>query len=245
MMVIHKILQLGVLMMGFCLVTPAFAMEDAASLKEIRISHAKELLGRSWQKKVVRKNESADDVQNFVKASVRQFLPKKEKVKAAEVSKAILEAASEYELDPIFLMAVIQNESSFNPKKVGGVGEIGLMQIRPSTAEWIAGLYEIKYRGPKSLYQPAINVRIGAALMDKLRQQFDSASRLYLSAYNIGPKKVRQMISENKNPKEYVQAVMKRYIAFYEGFKTHGDSLKQSKVAWQSTMNLTRKPAAN
>jgi hypothetical protein len=81
--------------------------------------------------------------------------------------------------------------------------------------------------------------------MDKLRHQFDSTSRMYVSAYNVGPKKLRQLISEKKRPKEYVQAVMKRYMAFYAGFKSKGDSKLQSQIAWQSTINITRKPANN
>ena len=232
-------------MMSFGLTTPALAKEVDRVPSEVRLSHAKELLGNTYKRKVVRKNEATEDIQNFVKATTLKFLPKEFKSKSGAVSEAILDAANEFELDPVFLMAVIQNESSFNPKRKGTVGEIGLMQILPKTAEWIAGLYDLEYHGAKSLYQPEVNVWIGAALMDKLRHQFDSASRLYVSAYNVGPKKLRKMISENKKPKEYVQAVMKRYIALYSGFQAKGDSKVQSKAAWENTINLTKKLAKN
>ncbi len=214
--------------------TPAFSQG--------RLDQAKELLGHGYKNKVVRKSEKASDLGNFIKEATKKFLPKADKKNASSLAKVILEESKNYELDPVFLMAVIQNESSFNPKRKGSCGEIGLMQVKPDTAAWIAETYGIEeYKGAKSLYNPAINVRIGAALMDKLRHQFDSESRLYLSAYNIGAKKVRKMVSDRKIPKEYVQAVMKRYMAFYSAFRGVGDSKKQSEAAWMNTMNITRK----
>jgi soluble lytic murein transglycosylase len=237
------LVQLVLWMTGFSLVSEA-APRVPASVA-IRLNHAKELLGGSYKKQVVKKNESASELSGFVTATTRKFLPKAHQGQAKEIARAILEASGEFELDPVFLMAVIQNESSFNPRRKGGVGEIGLMQIRPSTAAWIAGLYGIDYEGEASLYDAETNIWIGAALMDKLRNQFDSSSRLYLSAYNLGPKKLRQMLKENKKPKEYVQAVMKRYIAMYSGFKMKGDSKLQSSIAWKNTLNLTRKLAKN
>lgn len=242
-MSILSALQLVSLIMGFGLVAEA-APRVPASVA-IRLHHAKELLGRSYKTKAVKKNETATDVARFVTAATRKFLPKAHQKDSKPITAAILESSAEFGLDPMFLMAVIQNESSFNPKMKGSVGEIGLMQIRPSTAAWIADLYGIEYEGAQSLYDVETNIWIGAALLDKLRNQFDSSSRLYLSAYNIGPKKLRQMLKENKKPKEYVQAVMKRYIALYSGFKTDAHPQLQSTIAWKRTMNLTRKLARN
>jgi soluble lytic murein transglycosylase len=236
------LVQLVVLMTGFSL--PAQAAPRVPASVAIRLNHAKELLGGSFKKTALKPNESASELSGFVTATTRKFLPKAHLKHAKGISQAILEASTEFELDPLFLMAVIQNESSFNPRMKGGVGEIGLMQIRPSTAAWISGLYGIEYEGEESLYDPETNIWIGAALLDKLRNQFDSSSRLYLSAYNLGPKKLRQMLKENKKPKEYVQAVMKRYLALYSGFKMKGDAKLQSSIAWKNTLSLTRKIAS-
>ena len=214
---------------------------DAASSKKIRvrISHARELLGGAYKKSAVRKTEAQDDVSGFVTAATQRFLPKAFKAKAPAVAKAILEESEKYGFDPIFLMAVIQNESSFNPKLKGGVGEIGLMQIKPDTAEWIAKRYKIKYSGAESLYDPEINVRIGAAFIYKLRNQFESKSRLYLSAYNIGAKKVRRLVSGKKSPKIYVMAVMKRYLAIYTAMSAKGDHKLHAQKAWLAVSNVT------
>lgn len=204
-----------------------------------RLQNARELLGGSFKRKVVRKGGSAVEISDFVAETTRRFLPKKQKARAKDVSNAIVNAAEEFDLDPVFLMAVVQNESSFDPSKKGSAGEIGVMQILPVTAKWIADLYSLEYSGPKSLYDPVTNIWIGAALIDRLRHQFDSKGHLYLSAYNLGPKKVRTMISENKMPKAYVKAVLNRYLALYDGYKTKGDLELLGRQAVRNVMNLT------
>jgi soluble lytic murein transglycosylase len=234
----HKITAIFVLL-GVCFMSSAKSEESVRNA--MRVQHAKELLGGSYRKSVVRSSEKTLNISEFVKETTRKFIPKKFKSMAPEVASTLVQEADRYRFDPVFLMAVIQNESSFNPKRVGKFGEIGLMQIKPDTAAWIADTYDLEYQGPQALYDPKTNIRIGAALLDKLRHQFDSESRLYLSAYNIGAKKVRMMVSDQRTPKEYVQAVMKRYIAFYSGLRVKGSSKEQGEAAWQFTLNLTKK----
>ena len=49
------------------------------------------------------------------------------------------------------IMAICEVESSFNPNAIGSHGEVGLMQVKPSTANWILGVYNIKgYSGTVS-----------------------------------------------------------------------------------------------
>lgn len=222
----------------FC-VSPAGYARPAAKKADVRLTQAKELLGSSFKKKVVRNHDSNVELNAFVLETVKRFLPKSQVSKATETGYAILNAAEEFQLDPVFLMAVIQNESSFDPRKRGTVGEIGLMQILPKTAAWIAEQYGLEYDGEKSLQLPSINVWIGAALLSHLRQQFDSKGSLYLSAYNVGPGKLKKLIARNTPPKIYVNAVLKRYVAIYEGYKSKGDLKIVSKVAVNKVMNLT------
>jgi len=52
--------------------------------------------------------------------------------------------------------AVMAIESSFDPSRIGGVGEIGLMQVRPATARMLG------FAGtPEELADPAVNLRFG------------------------------------------------------------------------------------
>lgn len=217
----------------------AAVVEVTLDQQPFRIQHAKELLGSKLKKGLVQKAENVDNLEPFVLALTKKFLPKSQQKHAKTISKSIILESRKYGFDPIFVMAVIQNESSFNTKMIGGVGEIGLMQVRPSTAKWISELYKIKYKGEKTLFDPAVNIRLGVALMDKLRDQFDAHSRLYISAYNIGARKVRNMVEEDRTPRDYVVAVMKRYLAIYQAFRMK-DIKSQANLAYESVMKLTR-----
>ncbi|MBU6154155.1 MAG: lytic transglycosylase domain-containing protein [Bdellovibrionales bacterium] len=220
----------------------ALGVPSQLQLDEPRLAHARELLGRSFKRKVTRNSRTPPleiEVSDFVMETTQAFLPKDKRGLSENVGYAILNAAEEFSLDPVFLMAVIQNESSFDPAMRGLAGEIGLMQILPRTAEWITGLYQIDYENEKNLLDPVKNVWIGAALLHKLRRQFDSEGRLYVSAYNMGPKKLRKLIGLKKNPKIYVLAVMKRYLALYKGFKAKGDLKMLSQKAKSNVLQIT------
>jgi len=63
-------------------------------------------------------------------------------------------------LPPAVADAVAHVESAYNPGAVGGVGEIGLMQIRPTTAAMLG------YRGSiTGLFEPETNVRYSVAYL--------------------------------------------------------------------------------
>jgi hypothetical protein len=63
-------------------------------------------------------------------------------------------------LPPAVADAVAQVETAYNPNAIGGVGEVGLMQVRPQTAALLG------YRGSDAgLAEPTINVRYGVAYL--------------------------------------------------------------------------------
>ena len=58
--------------------------------------------------------------------------------------------------------AVVQVESNYNPRVIGGVGEIGLMQIRPQTAAMLG------FRGSaEDLAKPEVNIHYGVTYLSK------------------------------------------------------------------------------
>ena len=227
--------------MSSLIFSPSVSDASKYSGPSTRIAHAKELLGGTYKKSVVRHSEDIKDISDFVEELVVKFLPKKFVKQSRTIATAILRESEKHNFDPLFLVSIIQNESSFNPTMKGSAGEIGLMQIKPSTAKWIAQKNGIKYKNDKELLKPAFNVKIGAIYMAMLREQFDSHGRLYMSAYNMGAKKVRRMIAKDKMPGEYVGAVMKRYIAMYSAFKHDGDATELAKIAYNNVRESTKK----
>jgi soluble lytic murein transglycosylase len=188
---------------------------------QIRLNHAKELLGnRSYKSSPVVKTAYYKAVNKFILMETSMSLSDKWRKSSLQLTNAVIVEANRYNLDPLFLLAVMKHESKFNPDAIGGVGEIGLMQIRPETGKWIADLYKIKWNGAKALVNPAYNVKIGAAYLDYLRGKFDHG-QLYLSAYNMGPTGVRSALARNVWPKEYSSNVMRHYIDLNQQLLTY------------------------
>jgi soluble lytic murein transglycosylase-like protein len=77
--------------------------------------------------------------------------------------------------------AVVQIESNFNPKKRGSAGEIGLMQVKPTTAKLMG------YRGSaKGLYDPETNIRYGMLYLAKAQLLGGGPTCNTILKYNAG-----------------------------------------------------------
>lgn len=217
---------LQALAMGLAVAAPIGLAEGHP--KETR--HAQELMGPHYKRTLASIAEVHEhvDFRDFIETQVSKSLPKAFKRQSRKVAQTILSVSEKYEFDPVFLMAVIANESSFNPKARGSVGEIGLMQLRPETAKWVHEKLALKgvKSTPQSLEDPVNNIKIGAAYLNMLREKFDSHGRLYLAAYNMGVSNVNRKLKENLWPKEYPIRVMKRYIGFYNSLK---DVIREAK----------------
>lgn len=184
-----------------------------------RTAHAKELLGRGYRKSTARLHESNRHLSQTILKRVQARLPRAEKAKAGTLTRTIVSESRRRGLDPIFVLAVIDTESSFNPHTRGRFGELGLMQLKPETAQWIADKEGWKFEGDKSLFDPNVNVRLGIAYMDWLRNRFKSVPLKYVSAYNMGPQNVRRLLASNVEPFEYKKRVMDHYVGIYNELK--------------------------
>lgn len=172
-----------------------------------------ELLGQAKAKKIA---TSTMATQKFIDQVLKERLPSKYKQDYKNIRNTIMSNSKKYQLDPIFVLAIIAGESSFNPKADGPVGEMGLMQLRPATAKWITEEYlHKKWKGNKVLYNPYENIRIGTSYLRFLRSRFSNSAQ-YISAYNLGPTQLKEALKRNVKPKDYAKHVMKRYITFHE-----------------------------
>ncbi len=93
------------------------------------------------------------------------------------------------------VFALARQESEFNPKAGSRVGAQGLMQIMPGTAKMIARQYGLSYSAEK-LMDPNYNVKLGAAHLGDLINNFGGSYVLTLVAYNAGPRRSREWVAE-------------------------------------------------
>src|SRR5581483_2576443 len=106
----------------------------------------------------------------------------------SRVARAIVEESADAQLDPVFVLALIVGESELNDTAVSSRGAQGLMQVRNATAMYL-GEKEQLGLGPKSVDDPALNVRVGIRYLHRLHKAFGDLS-LALVAYNAGPHRV-------------------------------------------------------
>lgn len=98
-------------------------------------------------------------------------------------------------VDPALIAAVIQVESSFRKEVVSPKGAVGLMQLMPDTAAWLA-----EQRGQvlvgADLLQPEVNIELGTYYLKYLLDRFPTEHSA-LAAYNGGPTNARRWLEED------------------------------------------------
>ena len=97
--------------------------------------------------------------------------------------KPILQYARQEKINPLLVISVMRKESTFDPNIDSVVGAIGLMQIVPPTAQWVAQQIELK---DYSLTDPEDNIRIGSWYLSHNHNRYDNNSLLAVASYNAG-----------------------------------------------------------
>lgn len=98
----------------------------------------------------------------------------------------IREAAARHDLDPALIAAVIYQESGYRETVVSESGAIGLMQLRPETAEEIAVRTGGEQFETDDLKDAAINIRYGTEQLRHLLDRYDDDETAALAAYHAG-----------------------------------------------------------
>lgn len=148
-------------------------------------------------------------------------------------SDIILAAAQEYQLEPLFLLSVIRQESLFEGFVTSTAGARGLMQIIPSTGQEIFTnlFWPSNYTG-QDLYRPIINIYFGAYYLDRQRDYFNGDLYLALAAYNGGPGNAASWMSVADNDPDLFLEVIRfsetrNYIrSIYELFTIYSNIYK-------------------
>ena len=113
----------------------------------------------------------------------------------------IIENAKDYNIDPLFVAAMIREESRYNAEVVSPAGARGLMQVMVPTGKAIAK--EIKFPDFKGemLFNPKINIQFGTWYMSDLMRRFNNNCSLVAGAYNGGPNRIKGWLQKAKPEK--------------------------------------------
>ena len=136
----------------------------------------------------------------------------------------------EQKADLPLVLALIRTESRFDPQAVSAVGALGLMQIMPKTGEWIAQELGMPEFSDEDLFDIETNLTMGIWYLNWLEEYFQGELPKALAAYNAGPSRVREWLTQGiwdgrgetageipyGETAKYVQAILRRY-ELYQG----------------------------
>ena len=134
----------------------------------------------------------------------------------------VVASSNKYGVDPYLTLAVIREESRFNPKALSSSRAHGLMQIIPSTGNIIAKQLEISPFSRGKMYETGLNIEMGTYYLSNLIKRFDGNLSLALAGYNGGPARVKKWINEwyggdmgKLDIDEFVQKIPIRETRYY------------------------------
>ncbi|MGE0222965.1 MAG: transglycosylase SLT domain-containing protein [Acetobacteraceae bacterium] len=105
------------------------------------------------------------------------------------------------DFDPAIALGVMRQESSFDIRAVSTSGARGLMQLMPFTARDVAKKLGIATSLPMLTSDPSHNMRLGTSYLRDMLARFDGSLPLAVAAYNAGPSRVEQWVTENGDPR--------------------------------------------
>lgn len=128
----------------------------------------------------------------------------------------------------LFLYAIMRKESGFSPWDTSYADARGLLQMIPPTSTQVAAGLNLEF-GPDELYDPEINIRLGATYIGALAKKFKAQIPLVAGAYNAGPKAMAKWCDQHGRfpMDEFVELIAftqtreyaKRVVAIYTRYR--------------------------
>jgi len=105
--------------------------------------------------------------------------------------------SEQHTLDPLFVLSIMREESTFDPNARSAAGALGLMQLMPQTAYHLNSELHLGIVDASHVLNIKNNIHIGTFYLSVLMKEFGSYA-YSIAAYNAGEEKVREWIRKGK-----------------------------------------------
>ena len=105
----------------------------------------------------------------------------------APYAELVARYAERHGIDPLLLLALIRQESAFDPRAESAARARGLTQVVPSTGREIARALGRSAFDESDLFKPAVSIEFGAYYLATALRQFRGDVYAALAGYNAGP----------------------------------------------------------
>lgn len=146
----------------------------------------------------------------FTEHSILAELGREHNVSTEEMTtiwNAIVSEPEAQDIDPLLMLAIIQQESGFDRKARSHVGALGLTQVMPQ-------IHRKKIRPGESLTDPSVSVRVGAQVLNEYLARENGNMNRALQRYNGSLKDKKQryalrvLAKKERLEQKYLQAVL-------------------------------------
>jgi len=105
--------------------------------------------------------------------------------------------AYKYQIPNSWIFAIMRQESLFVVQAKSTSGAMGLMQVLPSTAQYVAKKHNIDFQIGQILH-PEQNINLGSVYLKQLYEQFNNHV-LATAAYNAGPNRIKRWLQSTNH----------------------------------------------
>lgn len=153
--------------------------------------------------------------------------------------KVMKKVLKQKELDEALVYGLIRQESRFIANVRSSAGAIGLMQLMPATARWVAKKSGMRNYRKKLVSQVNTNLMLGTYYLKHVLTKFDNQALLASAAYNAGPSRAERWRGEKslegaiyaetipfEETRNYVKNVLSNSMYYASSFGHQVRSLK-------------------
>ncbi len=148
-------------------------------------------------------------------------------------SEIVFDTSKAFGIDPFLVIAIMREESHFNPKIVSNAGAYGLMQLMPVTAKKVGNVTKVN-----ELFDEEKNIYLGIKYLSDLQKKYSRVEHI-IAAYNAGEKVVDLWLQNSyrdadefiedisySETRNYVKKVLRTYYILKSLYKSKNDKIE-------------------